>query len=123
LATWLDAHVLEDRRNPSFVASDRVEGTPIYGADGKPIGRIEQLIIDKVTGRVAYAVLSFGGFLGIGSHHYPIPWSLLTFNEKLGGYQVSITEEQLKDAPKFGLSENQKLHDYWNVTYPWPPDD
>ena len=85
-------------------------------------------MIDKVTGKVAYAVMSFGGILGIGADHYPIPWSLLRYNEKLGGYQVDITERQLKNAPKFGQNENwdwsdraqdQDVYDYWRVTYYW----
>ena len=107
------------------MASDQVEGTAVYDADGKRIGKIERLMIDKLTGKVAYAVMSFGGILGIGADHYPIPWSLLRYNEKLGGYQVDITEKQLKNAPKFGQNENwdwsdraqdQDVYDYWRVT-------
>ncbi|MGZ5154742.1 MAG: hypothetical protein ACXWC5_32375, partial [Burkholderiales bacterium] len=77
------------------------------------------------TGKVAYAVMSFGGILGIGADYYPIPWSLLRYNKKLGGYQVDITEQKLKNAPKFGQNENwdwsgrahdQDVYDYWRVT-------
>ena len=89
----------------TLIASDKVEGTPVYGVDRKKIGRIENLMVDKLTGQVAYAVLSFGGFLGAGSEHYPIPWSMLKYDEKLGGYITPITKEQLKSAPKF--SENE----------------
>ena len=63
-------------------------------------------MIDKRSGKVAYAVMSFGGFMGIGEDYYPLPWSLLTYNEKLGGYEVNISEQQLKGAPKFGQHEN-----------------
>jgi hypothetical protein len=82
-------------------------------------------MIDELTGKVAYAVMSFGGILGIGADHYSIPWSLLRYNKKLGGYQVDITEQQLKNAPKFGQNENwdwsgrahdQDVYDYWRVT-------
>ncbi|PAY09614.1 hypothetical protein CK489_03185 [Bradyrhizobium sp. UFLA03-84] len=66
----------------SLIASDRVEGTAVYDASGKRIAKIEQLVIDKAGGRVAYAVLSFGGFLGIGADHYPIPWSMLDFDHR-----------------------------------------
>jgi hypothetical protein len=85
-------------------------------------------MIEKSTGKVDYAVLSFGGFLGIGAHHYPIPWSLLTYNKELGGYQVSLAEEQLKNAPKLGPDEmlgqsgRPAFDDHWGVTYPWPPE-
>ena len=90
----------------NLIASDKVEGTPVYGADRKKIGRVETLMIDKYTGQVAYAVLSFGGFLGMGSERYPIPWSMLKYDEDLGGYITPITKEQLKNAPKFSEDEN-----------------
>src|SRR4051812_203279 len=89
----------------NLIASDKVEGTPLYGADRKKIGRVETVMIDKITGQVAYAVLSFGGFLGVGSERYPIPWSMLKYDEDLGGYITPITKEQLKNAPK--ISENE----------------
>jgi hypothetical protein len=54
-----------------------------------------------ISGRVAYAVMSFGGFLGLGHSHYPIPWAALTYDTALGGYRTNITEEQLRDAPAF----------------------
>jgi hypothetical protein len=50
---------------------------------------------------VAYAVLSFGGFLGLGSEYYPIPWSSLTYDTSPGGYRTDITEQQLRNAPKY----------------------
>lgn len=88
-------------RTASLIASDKVEGTPVYRSDGEKVGRIETVMIDKRTGKVAYAVLSFGGFLGFGEEHYPLPWSLLTYNDRLGGYEVDIADEQLKDAPHY----------------------
>ena len=65
------------------------------------IGEIDDLLIEKVSGRVAYAVMSFGGFLGLAHSHYPIPWSALKYDTALGGYRMGITEGQLKDAPAF----------------------
>jgi hypothetical protein len=119
---------LEELERSLFIPSYRIEGIPVYGADGKHIGKVEWLMIDKLTGKVEYAVISFGGFLGIGADYYPIPWSLLSYDEKLGGYKVSITEAQLKNAPKFAPNENwdwsnrQRVHDHWDISYPWPPD-
>ena len=116
------------RQSHSLIASDRVEGTPVRRSSGEKIGTIERLMIDKLTGRIAYAILSFGGFLGIGKDHYPIPWSMLTYNEKPDGFQVDITEEQLKNAPKIEQGENweqtnrarnQDVYDYWEVRYYW----
>jgi hypothetical protein len=65
------------------------------------IGSIERVMIDKLSGKVAYAVLSFGGFLGIGDDHYPLPWQSLKYDPNLGGYRTKITESQLKGAPKY----------------------
>jgi len=90
----------------NLIASDKVEGTPAFGIDGKKIGRIENLMIHKITGQVAYAVLSFGGFLGVGTDHYPLPWSMLKYDESLGGYLVNLTKDQLKNAPKFHEDED-----------------
>jgi len=112
----------------SLISSDRVEGMPVFDLHGKRIGKVERLMIDKVTGQIAYAILSFGVFLGIGADHYPIPWSMLTYNEKPDGFQVDITEEELKNAPKIEPDENweqttrtrnQDVYDYWEVRYYW----
>lgn len=89
----------------NLVASDLVVGTDVYGPDGKHIGQVERLILEKVSGRTSYAVLSFGGILGFAQDYYPVPWSMLTYDEKLGGFRVAITEEQMKDAPHFGKEE------------------
>jgi hypothetical protein len=85
-----------------LISSEDVEGTNVYGLAGDTaIGEIDHLLIDKVSGRVAYAVMSFGGFLGLGHSHYPIPWSALKYDTARDGYATNITERQLKDAPAF----------------------
>ena len=122
------APMTEHGTTSSLIASGRVEGTAVYDAHGKRIGKVERLMIDKLTGRIAYAILSFGGFLGIGADQYPIPWSMLTYNEKPDGFQLDVTEEQLKNAPKIEQGEsweqanrdrNQDVYDYWEVRYYW----
>lgn len=87
--------------NHQCVSSDDVNGTEVYGADGKSIGEIDHLIIDKLSGKVTYAVMSFGGFMGLGHSHYPVPWSMLSYDTSLGGFKTNLTEQQLKDAPEF----------------------
>lgn len=115
-----------------LIESDRVEGTKVFDPTGKKIGTIKRLMIDKLTGRVVYAVMSFGGFLGLGENQYTIPWSKLTYDERLGGYRTDITEEQLRQAPEFSRNrENEltdrdrdreiELHDYYRVEYYWGP--
>ena len=71
--------------NHQLISSEDVEGTNVYGVDGKKIGDIDHLMIEKVSGRVAYAVISFGGFLGLGHSHYPAPWAALKYDTKLEG--------------------------------------
>ena len=82
----------EKRETASLIGSDKVEGTNVYRSNGDKIGAIERIMLDKQSGKVAYAVMSFGGFLGIGHDHYPVPWSLLTYNTNLGGYEVNILD-------------------------------
>ena len=85
-----------------LISSDRVEGTSVFRSDGDKVGRIERLMIEKRSGKTLYAIMNFGGFLGIGEDSYPLPWSLLTYTPELGGYEVNISDAQLKGA--FGPS-------------------
>ena len=91
--------VPEARETGNLIGSDKVEGTAVYGADRTKIGSIERVMIDKVSGKVSYAVLGFGGFLGIGDDHYPLPWQSLKYDTDLGGYVTGITEAQLQHPP------------------------
>ena len=122
MATRTQERPLDKRETSNLIGSDKVEGTPVYRLNGDNIGQIERVMIDKISGKVAYAVMSFGGFLGIGEDYYPLPWSVLTYNPTLGGYEVEITDQQLKGAPKYSRHESwdwsdrqrtQKLTDYY----------
>jgi hypothetical protein len=97
---------LDRRETPGLIGSDKVEGTPVYRTNGNRAGQIERVMIDKRSGKIAYAVMSFGGFMGLGEDYYPLPWSLLTYSPTLGGYEVNIGEEQLTGAPKFGKDQS-----------------
>jgi hypothetical protein len=85
----------------NLIASDRVEGTPVCRPAGEKIGVIQRLMIDKLSGKVAYAVLKFGGFLGFGEKHFPVPWASLKYNLQRQAYEADITEEQLRNAPSY----------------------
>lgn len=87
-------------RPRSLIASDRVIGTDVRRPDGSRVGRIERLMLDKESGRVAYAVMSFGGFLGMGEGFYTLPWPVLRFDAAQDAYVVDITEAQLRAAPE-----------------------
>jgi hypothetical protein len=92
----------DESESGNLIGSDKVDGTAVFGADNQQIGSIERVMIDKISGKVSYAVLSFGGFLGIGDDHYPLPWQSLKYDTDLGGYVTGITEDQLRGAPKYG---------------------
>jgi hypothetical protein len=90
----------------TLIGSDKVEGTAVYGPDEQKIGSIERVMIEKTSGRVSYAVLGFGGLLGIGNDHYPLPWNALKYDTRLGGYRTGITVDQLNGAPNIASSGN-----------------
>lgn len=92
--------VVAPRQHP-LIASDRVEGTPVRRPGGGKIGTVQRLMIDKVSGTVAYAVLSFGGFLGMGRKHLPIPWERLKYDLVREAYLIDITDEELSRAPAY----------------------
>jgi PRC-barrel domain len=84
-----------------LIASDRVERTAVRRSDGTKVGIIERLMIDKVSGNVAYAVLSFGGFMGIGVKHIPVPWDRMKYAVALDAYEINLSDEELSSAPSF----------------------
>lgn len=108
------------------IEASRVNGTRVYNTDGDNLGHIYDIVIGKRDGRVKYAIMSFGGFLGIGEEYHPLPWEVLKFDERQGGYVVGITIDQLKDAPRFGAAERpdwvnadygRRINDYYGVAY------
>jgi sporulation protein YlmC with PRC-barrel domain len=116
------------RTGKPLIESDRVEGTSVYSTNGDSIGSVKRLMIDKVSGRVAYAVVSFGGFLGLGSDEFTVPWSKLTYDTGLGGFRTDLTEDQVKGAPDFyrgrdydwsDREQERRLHDYYRSSYYW----
>jgi PRC-barrel domain len=118
---------IDQRETTSLIGSDKVEGTAVYGPDREKIGSIERVMIDKIRGKVAYAVLSFGGFLGMGEDYYPVPWSTLDYDTSLGGYRVNFTIDQLDRAPKYTESQgwnwsrenDRKVYDYYGAQPYW----
>ena len=99
-----DASVARDETH-DLIAADKVEGTRVYNREGDLLGTVDEVMIGKRSGKVAYAVMSFGGFLGIGERYHPLPWNVLTYDEDKGGYVIDLGEEQLKSAPHFAREE------------------
>lgn len=121
------ANTLDRRETAALIGSDKVEGTAVYGTDQKKIGNLERVMIDKISGKVAYAVISFGGFLGVGEDYYPVPWATLKYDTGLGGYLVGLTKNKLEKAPKYNKAtdwnwsrENDRLvYDYYGAAPYW----
>jgi len=95
--------VSETARN--VISSERVEGTSVYSTNGDKLGTIDDLMIDKVSGQVQFAVLEFGGFLGIGTDRYPVPWSMLDYDTTREGYVVPLDKDRIEKAPRYAKDE------------------
>lgn len=108
-----------------LIASDKVEGTAVYNRQGERLGSIAHFMVDKKSGRVEYAVLSFGGFLGMGSEYYPLPWDVLDYDTHQGGYVIDLSKDVLEQAPRysrelqpvFDRAYGQEVYGYYNIPY------
>lgn len=96
----------------SLIGADKVNGTNVYNAAGEKLGSVDDIMLDKKSGRVIYAVMSFGGFLGMGEKQHPLPWSALTYDENKGGFVVNLDKDKLQSAPT--------IDDYED--FEWTPD-
>src|SRR5258708_26299214 len=96
----IEGSAVDQREAVTLIGSDKVEGTPVYRPNGERVGTIQRGMIDKIGGQVAYAVMSFGGFMGIGEDYYPLPCRLLAYNPELRGHQSPIARAPLQSAPQ-----------------------
>lgn len=111
-----------------MISANKVEGTPVYNLQGEKLGEIKDVMIGKLDGKVSYAVMSFGGFMGIGNEYYPMPWDKLDYEESQGGYVVNMSKEQLENAPRYEANREPDWNDpsfgrevsnYYGTTYPY----
>lgn len=111
-----------------LISADKVQGTVVYNSSGDKLGTVEDVMIDKMSGKVAYAVMSFGGFLGMGEKYHPLPWSTLEYDTEKNGYCVPMSKEVLEKAPTYSPSEGidmndrrwgEQVHRYYNVDPYW----
>jgi sporulation protein YlmC with PRC-barrel domain len=93
------------------LAAKTLEGDPVVDRNGNDVGKVEAIMLDVATGRVAYVVLSFGGFLGIGNKLFALPWSSIHVDERNKRFQVDFTKEQLERAPGFDKDHWPDLSD------------
>jgi sporulation protein YlmC with PRC-barrel domain len=110
-----------------LVTARRVLGETVFSASGGKIGKIEDLMIDKSSGRTLYALMAFDGFLGIGTQYYPVPWSMLDYNTAVNAYVVPLTPAQVENAHSVSDAEveheiewREKIHEFYGATPYWP---
>lgn len=111
----------------NLINAEKVHGTDVYNMAGEKLGTIEDIVLDKINGSVQFAVLSFGGFLGLGDKHYPLPWSALNYDTRQGGYVVNLSKEQLENAPAYEADEQiewtpdygRRVDAFYNVSRGW----
>ena len=123
-----DQERLESDETRKLIAADKVEGTTVRNRAGEKLGSIENVMIDKLTGKVAYAVMSFGGFLGIGEQYHALPWCMLKYDTDMESYVVDLDKDRLEGAPAHRKTDAldwddpvwaRKVHDYYNVPPFW----
>jgi len=104
---------LDDTTNPSgrLIGAKQVQSATVFNTRLEKLGTIEDIMIEKATGRVAYAVLAQGGFPGIGDRYYPLPWEELSYNSEMGGYIVDIDQDVLQGAPFYTNAATASWHD------------
>lgn len=120
------AHDIATDETANLIASNKVEGTAVYNRQGERLGTITNFMVNKISGNVEYAVLSFGGFLGMGTDNYPLPWNMLTYDTNHGGYVIDLDKSLLENAPRYS-NENEpaydrdyerSINDYYGTAYP-----
>src|ERR1017187_8455705 len=117
-------------QRPTVLAADTLTGDKVVNRQKEDLGKIEHLMIDLETGRIAYAVLSFGGFLGMGDKLFAIPWSALALDTVEKRFILNVEKELLKNAPGFDKDHWPNMADHgWGAqvfTYygakPWSAD-
>lgn len=110
------------------IRASRVIGTTVYNTAGEDIGTIEDVMLEKTSNGIMFAVIGFGGFLGIGEKYHAVPWSLLDYDPDKAGYVVPFTADQLKTAPAYSIDDltegdgemaRNASYEYWKVDPYW----
>lgn len=115
---------LKKNETGSLIAADKVQGTDIFNRTGDNLGEVESVMIDKLSGKVAYAVVTFGGFLGIGAERRALPWKVLSYDVDLGGYMVDADDDLLRQTPVYSDNQNDpqwgtRIHGHFGVPPYW----
>jgi hypothetical protein len=123
------SNVIDNVKETSvLIAGRKVSGTSVYSSTGENIGAIYDVMIDKSSGKIVYALMSFGGFLGVGKKLSPLPWGVLKYGPALGGYVVHLSKSQLEGGPSYPVDflpdfsdrdRESELHRYYGVPPYW----
>jgi len=122
------ANMASSLNTGTLISAGTIRGTPVYNTDGEALGSVEDIMVDTETGRIVYALMSFGGFLGIGERTHPLPWAVLKYDKERRGYVVPLTKAMLVDAPTYGRDEaprfgerayEESIHDYYKTNRYW----
>ena len=113
---------VEKDETTDLIASNKVEGTAVYNRQGEKVGEVYNFMVGKRSGEVAYAIMSFGGFLGIGQKYHPLPWNALSYDMSKKGYVIDADKERLMQAPNYAAGEEpfsrpeygQQVRAYWS---------
>jgi hypothetical protein len=123
----LDMPDVMDITSGSLIAASKVNGTNVYNPAGDKLGSVEDIMLDKVSGRALYAIMSFGGFLGLGERYHPLPWSTLKYDTNRGGYLVNLDKTYLEEAPSYESGDSfewtpeygRRVDEYYKVPTAW----
>lgn len=119
-----DSDTVHTDETSDLISADKVVGTAVYDAVGERLGTVDSIMVGKRSGQVAYAVMSFGGFLGIGERYHPLPWNVLTYDQAKGGYNIQHSADDLRKAPNYSRNEvdtfdygqrGDEIDDYYGV--------
>jgi sporulation protein YlmC with PRC-barrel domain len=112
------------------ILASKVKGTAVYNNSGDKIGTVEDVVLDKQSNQIMFAALGFGGVLGMGEKYYPVPWSMLNYDEDKGGYVVPLSKDRLDNAPAYDLKDltkhdgslgaiREQSYSYYNISRDW----
>jgi sporulation protein YlmC with PRC-barrel domain len=112
----------------SAIRAKKVIGTSVKDPTGATIGKVEDIVLDKLSNHIMFAIVGFGGFLGMGEKFHPLPWSTLDYDEDEGGYVVSLSRDQLEAAPAYSMEEltqgdgsqfRERVYDFYKAPRYW----
>lgn len=119
---------IHSNETKTLIAASKVRGARVYDKNGELLGHIEEVMLNKKTGKAAYAIMSFGGIFGLGIRYHPLPWAALSYDTARDGYVLDFSRDRLDKAPSYGLDESdyltdeeveRKIHEHYDVPPYW----